>query len=77
VLRLAHRKRVTVKETLLLPKHLAVAEECFITNTTLEIMPVTTIDRKRVGTGRPGPITGLLLEAYRREVLACSKIPAT
>ena len=76
VLRLAKRKRVPVKETAILPRSLLAADECFITNTTMEIMPVTTIDRKSVGDGRPGPITALLHQSYRKEVHACFKMQA-
>ena len=50
------------------PKDLLRADECFITNTTLEVMPVTTIDGQPVGNGRPGPITERLMQAYRNEV---------
>ncbi len=77
VLRLAKKSRIPVKESLLLPKDLAAADECFLTNTTMEIMPVTAIGKKRVGNGRPGPITGLLRQAYRKEVSACLKTQAT
>jgi branched-chain amino acid aminotransferase len=71
VLRLAKKKKVPLKETLLRPRSLFAADECFITNTTLEIMPVTKIDKKPVGNGRPGPVTAVLHAAYQKEVLAC------
>jgi branched-chain amino acid aminotransferase len=73
VLRLAKRKKIPVRETLLLPKQLLASDECFITNTTMEIMPVTAIDRKMVGNGYPGPVTAVLHQEYRKEVLACFK----
>ncbi len=76
VLRLARRKKITVRETRILPKNLLAADECFITNTTMEIMPVTTINRKIIGSGKPGPLTTLLLREYRKEVLACLKTQA-
>jgi len=68
VLSLAKRRRVRVREAMLRPRDLLRADECFITNTTLEIMPVTIINGKTVGTGRPGPVTAKLLNAYRSEV---------
>jgi len=73
VLHLAKRKKIPVKEVLLAPKRLLSADECFITNTTMEIMPVTTIDKKRVGNGKPGPVTKLLQQAYGNEVIAWSR----
>jgi len=68
VLSLARRQQVPVEETLLRPRDMLKADECFITNTTLEIMPVTTVDGKPVGPGVPGPVTKKLLNAYRNEV---------
>jgi branched-chain amino acid aminotransferase len=68
VLSLARRQQVPVEEALLRPRDMLKADECFITNTTLEIMPVTTVDGKPVGPGVPGPVTKKLLTAYRNEV---------
>jgi branched-chain amino acid aminotransferase len=68
VLHLAKQNKISVREKLLRPGDLAKADECFITNTTVEIMPVTSIDGKPVGTGAPGPVTKKLLNAYRNEV---------
>jgi D-alanine transaminase len=38
-------------------------DECFITGTGSEVMPVVSIDGKPVGNGNPGPVTKLLQEA--------------
>jgi branched-chain amino acid aminotransferase len=76
VLRLARRIKVPSSETAVLPRSLYAAEECFITNTTMEIMPVTIIDKRSVGSGRPGPVTSALHQAYRKEVSACLKTQA-
>jgi branched-chain amino acid aminotransferase len=40
------------------------AEECFLTGTAAEIMPVVKIDGRPIGTGRPGPITQRLVAQY-------------
>ncbi len=77
VLRLAKKKKIPIRETAILPRNLYAADECFITNTTMEIMPVTTIGRKTVGSGRPGPITSLLHQTYRKEVQAWFKMQAS
>jgi len=76
VIRLAKRKKIPVKEVMLRPKDLRASNECFITNTTMEIMPVTTIDEKKIGKGTPGPVTAALHQAYRKEVRACLKTQA-
>jgi branched-subunit amino acid aminotransferase/4-amino-4-deoxychorismate lyase len=36
--------------------------------TTRELVPVVAVDNAQVGTGRPGPVTLALLEAYREFV---------
>ncbi|MCK9420811.1 MAG: branched-chain-amino-acid transaminase [Nitrospirae bacterium] len=76
VLRLAKRIKIPVKEAMLRPKDLVTSSECFITNTTMEIMPVTTIDRKKIGKGIPGPITADLHRVYQKEVRAWLKAQA-
>ena len=69
VLHLAKKEKIPAREMLMRPKDLTKADECFITNTTVEVLPVTTIDGHQVGDGRPGPITEKLMKAYKNEVL--------
>ena len=69
VLHLARIEKIPTREKLIRPKELIRADECFITNTTIEVLPVTAIDGHPVGTGKPGPITERLMNAYRNEVL--------
>lgn len=49
----------------ILPSDLYKADETFLTNTSLEIMPVAGIDGNLIGDGRPGKITRRLLGEYR------------
>jgi branched-chain amino acid aminotransferase len=50
-------------------KHdLYVADEFFLTGTGAEVMPVTKIDGRVVGTGGVGPVTKRLIEAFHRHV---------
>lgn len=76
VLDLARREKIETREHLIQPEELFAADECFITNTTIEIMPVTAVDGRRVGNGKPGPITAALHKAYKDEVRKCLKTPA-
>jgi branched-chain amino acid aminotransferase len=57
---------VQVTDETLRPADLDAADEAFITSTTRELSPVTRIDDRPVGSGRPGPVTMALLEGYRR-----------
>ncbi|OGW47202.1 MAG: branched-chain-amino-acid transaminase [Nitrospirae bacterium GWC2_57_9] len=76
VLDLARAAKIETREGLILPVELFNADECFITNTTMEVMPVTSIDDKSLGSGRPGPITAALRKAYKEEVKKCLKTRA-
>ena len=44
------------------------ADECFLTGTAAEVIPVTTIDGKPIADGNPGPITRQLLDAFHAVV---------
>ena len=47
---------------------LYIADECFLTGTAAEVVPVTKIDGRPIGMGNPGPITRRLIEAFRKHV---------
>lgn len=68
VLHLARTAGIKTRELLLRPKDLLHADECFITNSTIEVMPVTAIDGSVIGDGRPGALTRTLMQAYHHEV---------
>jgi branched-chain amino acid aminotransferase len=57
VLFLAREQRIPVEESAYTPEAFRDAEECFVTNTSMEIMPVRSIDGRPIGHGRPGPLT--------------------
>ena len=46
-----------------------VADECFLTGSGAEVIPVVKLDGREIGTGKPGPITQHVLAAFRRRVL--------
>jgi branched-chain amino acid aminotransferase len=64
---------VEVRGETLFPKDLETADEAFITSTTRELSPVTRIDDRVIGDGRPGPITLKLLDGYRRRARAITQ----
>jgi branched-chain amino acid aminotransferase len=47
---------------------LQTARETFLTNSIIEIMPLTRLDNKPVGSGKPGPVTQQLMSRYRELV---------
>jgi branched-chain amino acid aminotransferase len=46
------------------------ADECFLTNTLMEVLPVSRVDGRPVGDGTPGPLTVKLGALYKRLVAA-------
>ena len=65
---------IPVRETVLGDKDLAEADEMFITSTTREVLPVSRLDDRVIGTGTPGPITTKLAQAFRRRAEELSGI---
>ncbi len=65
VLEMATEAGLKVRETLLGLHDLYNSEECFLTGTGAEIVPVVTIDGRTVGNGKPGEITLDLLRRFR------------
>src|SRR5215207_5902936 len=57
---------IEVREAILRPEDLETADEAFITSTTRELSPVTKVDGRPVGTGKPGTVTNALLRGYRQ-----------
>ena len=57
---------VEVREAVLRDDDLYGADEAFLTSTTREAVPIVTVGERTIGSGRPGPVTLKLLEAFRR-----------
>ncbi len=50
------------------PRELMAADEVFFTGTAAEVIPVTKIDRKRIGGGKPGPVTDRLIAFFKEAI---------
>ena len=66
VLELAKKADIPASEQLLTRHDLFNADECFLTGTAAEIIPVVKIDTRIIGNGKPGSITLKLLADFRR-----------
>lgn len=56
---------IPVREQILRDDDLLGADECFLTSTTREVVPIVRVDERPIGSGVPGPITRALLDGYR------------
>ncbi|MBM4132604.1 MAG: branched-chain-amino acid aminotransferase [Nitrospira sp.] len=64
VLTLARENGLPVEEGRYPAEALAHAEEAFLTNTSMEVMPVRSLDQLPIGPGHPGPVTRRLQELF-------------
>ena len=65
VIRLARSGGRTVLETTMIRHDIYVADECFLTGTAAEVIAVVSLDGRRVGEGKPGPVTKELLKRFQ------------
>lgn len=64
VLNIARKLNIPVKEARFTRDEMYIADEMFFTGTAAEITPVREVDDRRVGTGKPGPVTQQIQEAF-------------
>jgi branched-chain amino acid aminotransferase len=68
VIELARQAGHTVLEAGLVRHDIFAADECFLTGTAAEVVPVVKLDGRTIGNGKPGPLTRELLEAFHKLV---------
>jgi len=62
---LARALRLPIRECPLTRHDIYTADEAFLSSTLKEVLPVTAVDGRQIGTGRPGPLAKRLLRAFR------------
>jgi len=68
IIKIARKAGIACKETLILPDDLLEAQEVFLTNSLMEIMPLTVLQGQMIGTGKAGLLTKKILRIYREEI---------
>lgn len=66
VLEIAKKLKIPTHEHVLTRHELYISEECFLTGTAAEIVPVVKIDGRKIGEGKPGKITKLIMKEFRK-----------
>lgn len=64
VLTIARSLDIPVRENRFTRDEMYIADEMFFTGTAAEITPVREVDDRRVGSGKPGPVTKRIQEAF-------------
>lgn len=65
VISLAHEAGFQVEERVFTRHDIYIADECFLTGTAAEVIPVVKLDRRIIGEGKPGIVTQKLIAAFR------------
>lgn len=65
ILSLASGLSIKTEETVMTRFDLFTADECFLTGSGAELIPVTMIDGRAIGSGKPGPVTAQLTAAFK------------
>ncbi|MEE9505212.1 MAG: branched-chain-amino-acid transaminase [Thermodesulfobacteriota bacterium] len=68
VLEIAEAKGLKTREAKITVNELLMAEEAFLTNALIEILPLVRVDEHPIGKGIPGPLTQELMSAYKELV---------
>jgi len=63
---LAREAGIEVREIALTKHDVYIADECFLTGTAAEVVPVVKVDSRTIGDGTPGPITRDLIERFHK-----------
>lgn len=66
VLEIARKNKIPVHEHVLTRHELYISDECFLTGTAAEIIPVVKVDGRLIGDGKPGKITLKLMKEFKK-----------
>ena len=65
VLEIARKNRIPVHEHVITRHEVYISDECFLTGTAAEIIPVTKVDGRIIGTAKPGKLTLSLMKKFK------------
>ncbi len=65
VLEIARKLKVAVHEHVITRHEVYISDECFLTGTAAEIVPVVTVDGRSIGNGKPGKLTLSLMKKFK------------
>lgn len=68
VIGLCEKLGIKVNVTNLTPYMLFTADEAFFTGTAMEVVPIREVNKRVIGSGKPGPITKMLMAEYKKVV---------
>jgi len=68
IIALSQQEKIPVREKPFTVSDLLTADEVFLSSTTAEIIPITMVDDRRIGTGKPGPVVRKLQRLLQEDI---------
>lgn len=65
ILEIARKSKTSVHEHVITRHEVYISDECFLTGTAAEIIPVVKVDGRVIGTGKPGKLTLELMKKFK------------
>ena len=65
ILEIARKIKIATHEHVITRHEVYISDECFLTGTAAEVIPVVRVDGRLIGSGRPGKLTLKLIKAFR------------
>ena len=66
VLAIAKKLKIPTNEHVITRHEVYVSDECFLTGTAAEIVPVINVDGRSIGNGKPGRITKQVMKEFKK-----------
>jgi branched-chain amino acid aminotransferase len=66
ILRITKSLKIPTHEHVLTRHELYISEECFLTGTAAEIVPVVKVDGRTIGDGKPGAVTKRIMKEFKK-----------
>jgi len=65
ILEIARKERIAAHEHVITRHEVYISDECFLTGTAAEIIPVVKVDGRVIGSGKPGKLTLSLMKKFK------------
>jgi branched-chain amino acid aminotransferase len=65
ILEIARKNRISAHEHVITRHEVYISDECFLTGTAAEVIPVVKVDGRVIGRGKPGNLTLKLMKKFK------------
>ena len=65
ILEIAHKNKILAHEHVITRHEVYISDECFLTGTAAEVIPVVKVDGRVIGQGKPGKLTLSLMKKFK------------